>query len=95
LTSPKEADGDVVCCRERAGVEEVSGGFVKVDENCSPRVEGRVKSDGRRFGDGGLDIGGEGYPAIDPWVVSHKCADLRLSVACRKESVSCVVGCWW
>lgn len=41
-------------------MEEVSGGFVETGKNCSPRVEGKVKSDGRRDGDGGLDIGGEG-----------------------------------
>ena len=41
-------------------MEDVAGGIVEVGRNCSLRVEGKVKSDGRRVGDGGLDIGGEG-----------------------------------
>lgn len=88
LVIPKAAVDDVVCWKDCVGVEEVSGGCVDVGKNCSLRVEGKVKSDGRRVGDGGLDIGGEGYPDIDPWVMSHRCADFRLSVACRRESVS-------
>ena len=50
----------MVCCKEDPGAEQVSGGFVETGKNCSPRVGGKVKSDGRRDGDGGLDIGGEG-----------------------------------
>ena len=60
MASPKVADGEVVCCKECTGVEEVSGGIVETGKNCSLRWEGKVKSDGRRDGDGGLDIGGEG-----------------------------------
>lgn len=50
----------MVCCKVCSGVEDVCGGLVETGTNCSLRVEGKVKSDGRRVGDGGLDIGGEG-----------------------------------
>ena len=52
--------GVVVCCEVCSAAEEATGGLVETGKNCSLRVEGNVKSDGRRVGDGGLDIGGEG-----------------------------------
>jgi hypothetical protein len=89
LVTPKTALGDEVCCEECAVIEEVNGGIVVEEgKKCSLRVEGKVNSDGRRVGDGGLDIGGEGYPDIVLWGLSHKCADFRLSVTRRRESVS-------
>ena len=58
---PRDATGVVVCCEEYSATDEVRGGLVETCKNCSLRVvEGNVKSDGRRVGDGGLDIGGEG-----------------------------------
>ena len=59
--SPKDAMGVEVCCEECSANDEARGGLVETGKNCSLRVvEGNVKSDGRRVGDGGLDIGGEG-----------------------------------
>lgn len=53
--------GVEVCCEECSASDEARGGLVETGKNCSLRVvEGNVKSDGRRVGDGGLDIGGEG-----------------------------------
>lgn len=59
--NPRDAMGAVVCCEEYSATDEVRGGLVETGKYCSLRVvEGNVKSDGRRVGDGGLDIGGEG-----------------------------------
>lgn len=53
--------GVEVCCEACSGTDEAIGGLLEAGKNCSLRVvEGNVKSDGRRVGDGGLDIGGEG-----------------------------------
>jgi hypothetical protein len=53
--------GVEVCCEEYSGADEAIGRLLETGNNCSLRVvEGNVKSDGRRVGDGGLDIGGEG-----------------------------------
>ena len=59
--NPKDATGVVVCCDACSATDEARGELVETGKNCSLRVvEGNVKSDGRRVGDGGLDIGGEG-----------------------------------
>ena len=57
---PRVVIGDAICCEACSATDEARGGLVETGKNCSLRVEGNVKSDGRRVGDGGLDIGGEG-----------------------------------